>query len=123
MTSEFTSISRGGTLPVVPKTRKDRRQPWMSFVEVKTSRQQVGFVLIWQDNDAMRLILGLIVKEKNYLTVYVYDKWTDHSLPEFVEGEEFEPTVCEIRHGETSKPTYLTEADLVTLMDKNGIGK
>lgn len=67
--------------------------------------------------------LGLIIKEKNYLTVFVYDKWTEHSLPEFVEGEEFEPTVCEIRHGETSKPTCLTEADLVTLMDKNGIGK
>lgn len=64
-----------------------------------------------------------MIKEKNYLTVYVYDKWTGHSLPEFAEGEEFEPTVCEIRHGETSKPTYLTEADLVTLMDKNGIGE
>jgi DNA topoisomerase-3 len=67
--------------------------------------------------------VGLVIKEKNYLKVYVYDKWVEHSLPEFVEGEEFEPAVCEIRHGETCKPSHLTEADLVTLMDKNGIGK
>ena len=32
------------------------------------------------------------------------------------------PTLCELRDGETSCPSYLTEADLVTLMDKNGIG-
>ncbi|KAF8149452.1 DNA topoisomerase [Crassisporium funariophilum] len=65
---------------------------------------------------------GLIVREKNYLNVYIYDKWTGHLVPDFQEGEEFEPTLCEIRQGETSRPCYLTEADLVTLMDKNGIG-
>ncbi|KAJ3510270.1 hypothetical protein NLJ89_g4776 [Agrocybe chaxingu] len=65
---------------------------------------------------------GLVVKQKNYLEVYVYEKWTGHHVPDFQEGEEFEPTTCEIREGETSKPNYLTEADLVTLMDKNGIG-
>jgi DNA topoisomerase III len=32
------------------------------------------------------------------------------------------PSVCELRDGETTSPSYLTEADLVTLMDKNGIG-
>ncbi|KAF8907833.1 DNA topoisomerase [Gymnopilus junonius] len=65
---------------------------------------------------------GLIVKEKNYLNVYIYEKWNGHYVPDFQEGEEFEPTTCEIREGQTSKPNYLTEADLVTLMDKNGIG-
>ncbi|KAF9523469.1 DNA topoisomerase [Crepidotus variabilis] len=65
---------------------------------------------------------SVVVRERNYLNVYIYDKWTDNNLPEFEEGEEFEPTSCEIRSGETSKPNYLTEADLVTLMDKNGIG-
>ena len=62
------------------------------------------------------------MREKNYLTVFIYDKWVGHHIPNFEEGEEFEPTVCEIREGRTSKPNYLTEADLVTLMDKNGIG-
>ncbi|KAF9264166.1 prokaryotic type I DNA topoisomerase [Marasmius fiardii PR-910] len=65
---------------------------------------------------------GLTVTEKNYLLVYPYEKWNTNELPDFEEGNEFEPSVCELRDGQTSKPTYLTEADLVALMDKNGIG-
>jgi DNA topoisomerase-3 len=71
----------------------------------------------------LMILIGLVVKERNYLNVFIYDKWTGHTVPDFQEGEEFQPTVCEIRQGETSKPNYLTEADLVTLMDKNGIGR
>ncbi|KAG6840476.1 hypothetical protein C0991_006459 [Blastosporella zonata] len=65
---------------------------------------------------------GLIVLERNYLDVYPYDKWVGHSVPDFEENEEFQPSVCELREGKTTKPNLLTEADLVTLMDKNGIG-
>ncbi|PFH53711.1 hypothetical protein AMATHDRAFT_136850 [Amanita thiersii Skay4041] len=65
---------------------------------------------------------GLVVLEKNYLLVYPYDKWSGHELPEFEEGEEFMPSVCELRDGQTSSPSLLTEGDLVSLMDKNGIG-
>ncbi|KAF9010781.1 prokaryotic type I DNA topoisomerase [Cyathus striatus] len=65
---------------------------------------------------------GIIVIERNYLDVYPYDKWTDCAIPLFDEGAEFEPTICEMKEGQTSKPNLLTEADLVTLMDKNGIG-
>ena len=68
------------------------------------------------------IYVGLVVKERNYLVVYIYEKWNTHTVPQFEEGEEFIPTVCEIRNGQTSKPNLLTEADLVTLMDKNGIG-
>jgi len=64
----------------------------------------------------------LTVLERNYLDVYIYDKWNGKVIPDFEEGEEFTPTVCELKEGETSCPSYLTEADLVTLMDKNGIG-
>lgn len=66
--------------------------------------------------------LGLIVLERNYLDVYPYDKWSDNELPNFVEGEEYEPSEIELRDGQTTKPNLLTEADLVSLMDKNGIG-
>ncbi|EDR12021.1 uncharacterized protein LACBIDRAFT_232184 [Laccaria bicolor S238N-H82] len=72
--------------------------------------------------DFYPLPLGLIVLQRNYLEVYPYDKWIGHTVPNFQEGEEFDPSVCELREGQTSKPNYLTEADLVTLMDKNGIG-
>lgn len=68
------------------------------------------------------LKLGLQVIERNYLDVFPYDKWTGKHIPEFEEGEEFIPTVCELKEGQTTRPNYLTEADLVGLMDKNGIG-
>lgn len=44
-------------------------------------------------------------------------------MPDFVEGERFIPTLCEMKEGQTSRPNLLTEADLVGLMDKNGIGE
>jgi DNA topoisomerase III len=65
---------------------------------------------------------GLTVRERNYLDVFPYDKWSDKELPNFEEGEEFMPSVCELKDGETTRPSLLTEADLVALMDKNGIG-
>ncbi|KAG8969678.1 DNA topoisomerase [Tulasnella sp. 419] len=65
---------------------------------------------------------GLEVLARYYLEVYPYDKWNGKELPEFRQGEEFMPSVCELRDGQTSKPNLLTEADLVALMDKNGIG-
>ncbi|EGN99753.1 hypothetical protein SERLA73DRAFT_52441 [Serpula lacrymans var. lacrymans S7.3] len=67
-------------------------------------------------------VTGLVILQRNYLEVYPYDKWSSKEIPEFREGEEFGPTVCEVREGQTSAPSLLTEADLVTLMDKNGIG-
>ena len=70
----------------------------------------------------MRPESGLIVLERNYLDVYPYDKWNDNELPNFIEGEEYLPSEVELRDGQTTKPNLLTEADLVSLMDKNGIG-
>ena len=65
---------------------------------------------------------GLVITQRNYLEVYPYDKWSSSAVPDFQVGEEFVPTVCEMRDGNTTKPNLLTEADLVGLMDKNGIG-
>ncbi|KAL8293634.1 hypothetical protein RQP46_000335 [Phenoliferia psychrophenolica] len=65
---------------------------------------------------------GLIVTERNYLDVYIYDKWNGNLLPNFQPGETFMPSSCELKEGSTSSPNLLTEADLVGLMDKNGIG-
>jgi DNA topoisomerase-3 len=63
------------------------------------------------------------VTARNYLDVYPYDKWNGKAIPDFTEGEAFEPSTCELREGKTTSPSLLTEADLVSLMDKNGIGK
>ncbi|EMR68371.1 putative dna topoisomerase iii protein [Eutypa lata UCREL1] len=66
---------------------------------------------------------GVVVLERNYLDVYVYEKWTGSvQLPKFTVGEVFEPTEALMTEGKTAAPSYLTEADLIALMDANGIG-
>jgi DNA topoisomerase III len=66
---------------------------------------------------------GLLVLERNYLDVYVYDKWeSSQQLPEYTLGEEFEPTEATMTDGTTTAPNYLTEPELIGLMDANGIG-
>lgn len=67
-------------------------------------------------------LAGLVIRERNYLDVYVYDKWNGNHLPEFAVGEQFEPDELALREGQTTQPSLLTEADLVSLMDKNEIG-
>ncbi|KAK1703790.1 DNA topoisomerase [Colletotrichum lupini] len=66
---------------------------------------------------------GLVVLERNYLDVFVYEKWNDSAeLPKFTPDETFQPTEALMTDGKTSPPNYLTEADLIALMDANGIG-
>ena len=66
---------------------------------------------------------GVVVLERNYLDVFPYEKWDSTTeLPKFTIGETFEPTEAMMTEGKTSPPSYLTEADLLALMDANGIG-
>ena len=77
---------------------------------------------MWQKQRLTCTSAGLVILARNYLEVYPYDKWTTKLLPSFTVGEMFMPTICELREGATTAPSLLTEADLVGLMDKNGIG-
>lgn len=43
-------------------------------------------------------------------------------MPIFHQGQTFRPSKLEMTAGETTAPKHLTESDLITLMDKNGIG-
>lgn len=66
---------------------------------------------------------GLLVLERNYLDVYPYDKWdSSQQLPAYTVGETFQPTEANMADGKTTAPGYLTEPELITLMDANGIG-
>ena len=66
---------------------------------------------------------GLIVLQRNYLDVYPYDKWeSSQQLPPFTIGETFTPTEAKVTEGKTTAPGYLTEPELIALMDANGIG-
>lgn len=65
---------------------------------------------------------GLIIYERNYLDVYIYEKWNSKEIHNYQVGNTFEPTELSMPEGTTSAPNLLTEADLIALMDKNGIG-
>ncbi|KAK2586300.1 hypothetical protein KPH14_001550 [Odynerus spinipes] len=65
---------------------------------------------------------GLQIIEKNYLEIYIYEKWNDKEIHRYQEGQKFKPTSIEMVQEETSAPKLLTEADLIALMDKHGIG-
>jgi DNA topoisomerase-3 len=87
--------------------------------DAKGSRDEVG--VLW--GSEMFNASGLTVLARNYLDVYPYDKWTStQQLPHFEVGETFIPTEARMTDGKTSPPGYLTEPDLIALMDANGIG-
>ncbi len=65
---------------------------------------------------------GIIVEQMNWLEVFHYEKWSETVLPKFTENQTFKPSKLEMTQGETTPPKHLTEADLISLMDKNGIG-
>ncbi|XP_075422019.1 DNA topoisomerase 3-alpha isoform X2 [Ascaphus truei] len=65
---------------------------------------------------------GLMIIARNYLDVYPYEKWTTKIIPVYEMGARFQPTTVEMVDGETSPPQLLTEADLISLMEKHGIG-
>lgn len=66
---------------------------------------------------------GLVVLQRNYLEVYIYDRWeSSQMLPQFHQGETFAPKEANITDGKTTAPGYLTEPELIALMDVNGIG-
>uniref|UniRef100_A0A5K3EW34 DNA topoisomerase n=1 Tax=Mesocestoides corti TaxID=53468 RepID=A0A5K3EW34_MESCO len=65
---------------------------------------------------------GLVIHGRNYLEVYTYESWSERFMPNFQLGEIITPDKIEIMEGRTSPPSLLTEADLIALMDKYGIG-
>lgn len=64
---------------------------------------------------------GIVVTAKNWLEIYPMP-WGGKELPQFREGEEIEPLSMLFKEGETNPPKYLTEADLITMMSRSGIG-
>ncbi|XP_055682894.1 DNA topoisomerase 3-alpha [Lutzomyia longipalpis] len=65
---------------------------------------------------------GLVIFERNYLDVYIYDRWNGKEIHHYEMGTSFEPTTIEMPEGTTTAPQMLTEADLIALMEKHSIG-
>ncbi|PSN32683.1 DNA topoisomerase 3-alpha [Blattella germanica] len=73
-------------------------------------------------NNEKFLANGLMIIARNYLEVYPYEKWNAKEIHIYENGQTFEPTSVEMTDGETNPPKLLTEADLISLMEKHGIG-
>ncbi|CAM6099776.1 unnamed protein product [Calypogeia fissa] len=65
---------------------------------------------------------GLMITAKNYLEIYTYENWGASTLPTFDLGQQFIPDSLTLDSGMTGPPPLLSEADLISLMDKAGIG-
>ncbi|XP_063235537.1 DNA topoisomerase 3-alpha isoform X2 [Bacillus rossius redtenbacheri] len=73
-------------------------------------------------NEEKFVASGLMIIKRNYLDVYPYEKWTGKEIHVYRQGQTFEPTSIEMTDGNTTAPNLLTEADLIALMEKHGIG-
>ncbi|XP_012057921.1 PREDICTED: DNA topoisomerase 3-alpha-like [Atta cephalotes] len=65
---------------------------------------------------------GLEIITKNYLDVYIYEKWSNKQIHSYEQRQVFRPTSIDMVEEKTSAPNLLTEAELIALMDKHGIG-
>jgi len=65
---------------------------------------------------------GLMVTDLGYLKVYTYEKWSDNKIPVFQVGDQFYVKRLQMNDGRTTAPTPLSEVELITQMDQNGIG-
>ncbi len=65
---------------------------------------------------------GTVLKDSGWLEVYPFENKKDKLLPFVGEGEKVGIKKLSNTKSKTSPPKKLTEAELLTLMDKNGIG-
>jgi len=68
---------------------------------------------------------GFNIIKKGYLNIYPYEEWNEKFIPHFEKGEVIiynENSKFEVNEGKTKPPPQMTEAELIDLMDKNGIG-
>ncbi|PJF18639.1 DNA topoisomerase, partial [Paramicrosporidium saccamoebae] len=65
---------------------------------------------------------GVMVRELNYLQVYIYENWNDQAIDNFAVGDQLEPSRLEMTMSTTVAPKLLSEPELIGSMDKNGIG-
>jgi DNA topoisomerase-3 len=68
---------------------------------------------------------GLMISEKNWLEIYSpWERWStgQGELPYVEVGTRIRPSSLVMREGRTTAPPPISEVELITLMDKNGIG-
>jgi DNA topoisomerase III len=68
---------------------------------------------------------ALMIIERNWLEIYApWERWStgQGELPPLQVGSRIRPSSLLLKEGRTAPPTPISEAELITLMDNNGIG-
>jgi DNA topoisomerase III len=66
---------------------------------------------------------GLMVEERNWLDVYSkWEKWSGSKVAPLRVGDVFRPQGMQMKASRTQPPQALTESDLISEMDRHGIG-
>lgn len=66
--------------------------------------------------------VGQRITVKGFTAIMSWLAVSEKNLPQFTEGEKIEMSKVELFEGKTAPPDYLTESELISLMEKNGIG-
>ncbi|GAV58963.1 Topoisom_bac domain-containing protein, partial [Cephalotus follicularis] len=66
--------------------------------------------------------IGQNVTVKGFTSVMPWSAVNEKNLPQFTKGEKIEVSKVELYEGNTVPPDYLSESELISLMEKNGIG-
>ncbi|KPA81303.1 putative DNA topoisomerase III [Leptomonas pyrrhocoris] len=65
---------------------------------------------------------GTTIVQRGWLDVFPYERWNNTLIPNYQAGEAFEPSAVHLSKGCTAAPPHLSETNLISLMDSNGIG-
>jgi DNA topoisomerase-3 len=77
----------------------------------------------WLTDGEIFKATGLMVEERNWLDVYSkWEKWSGNKVAPLRVGEVFRPQNMQMKASHTQPPQALTESDLISEMDRNGIG-
>ncbi|KAK6145794.1 hypothetical protein DH2020_019663 [Rehmannia glutinosa] len=66
--------------------------------------------------------VGQHVKVKGFTSIMPWLAVAEINIPQFNEGEKIDISRIEVDEGSTRPPDYLSESELISLMEKNGIG-
>lgn len=66
--------------------------------------------------------VGQHVTVKGFTAIMPWLAVSEKNLPQFTEGEKIELSKVELYEGKTAPPDYLSESELISLMEKHGIG-
>ncbi|XP_015887107.3 DNA topoisomerase 3-beta isoform X1 [Ziziphus jujuba] len=66
--------------------------------------------------------VGQHVTVKGFTAIMPWLAIPEKNLPQFTKGEKIEISKVDLFEGSTTPPDYLSESDLISLMEKNGIG-